>query len=69
MLVVIIGFVLVFFGILSQYKGKAKVEGGGIVFIGPIPILGGATSERAFYILIAVSVIFFLVFMLLNYLR
>jgi len=67
-LVIIVGFVLAFIGILSQVKGKTKVEGGGIIFIGPIPIVG-ATSERTFYILLAVSVIFFIVFILLNYLK
>jgi len=69
MLIIVIGFVLVFVGILSQTKGKAKVEGGGIIFIGPFPVIGGATSERAFHILIAISVVFFLVFMILNYVR
>lgn len=68
-LIIVIGFVFVFVGILSQTKGKAKVEGGGIVFIGPIPVLGAFTSERAFYILIAISIVFFLVFMALNYLK
>ena len=66
-LVVVIGIALVFVGTLSQAKGKTKVEGGGIIFIGPFPLIGGATSERAFYILIAVSIIFFIIFILLNY--
>lgn len=59
-LIVVIGFALLFVGILLQSKGKASVEGGGIVFIGPFPIIGGVTSERAFYILIAIAVVFFL---------
>ncbi len=66
-LVVVIGIALVFVGTLSQAKGKTKVEGGGIIFIGPFPLIGGATSERAFYILIAASIIFFIIFILLNY--
>jgi len=67
-LVILIGFALLFAGFFIQNKGKAKVEGGGIIFIGPFPI-GGATSERAFHILLAVSMIFFLFFILLNYLN
>ena len=69
MLVIILGFALVFIGTLSQTKGKAKVEGGGIIFIGPFPIIGGATSERTFYILLIVSIVLFILFALLNYLR
>lgn len=65
----LIGIVLLFVGILSSAKGNTKVEGGGIIFIGPFPIIGGATSERTFYILLAVSIVFFILFALLNYLR
>ncbi|MBI4009827.1 MAG: DUF131 domain-containing protein [Candidatus Aenigmarchaeota archaeon] len=68
-LVIIVGFVLAFIGTLSQTKGKAKVEGGGIIFIGPFPIIGGATSERAFYVLLAVSLVFMILFIILNYPR
>jgi uncharacterized membrane protein len=62
---ILIGFTLVFIGTLMQ--SKTKIEGGGIVFIGPFPIIGGATSERAFYILIAISIIFLLLFLALNF--
>ena len=65
---IIVGFILVIFGILSQSKGSAKTEGGGIVFIGPF-LIGGATNERAFYILIAISVAFFILFFVMNYVR
>ena len=65
MIAIVIGFILVFAGIFSQSKGKAKVEGGGIVFIGPIPIIG-ATSERSLYVVIALSVIFLLFFIVVN---
>lgn len=67
--IILIGIVLLFVGILSSAKGKAKVESGGIIFIGPFPIIGGATSERAFYILMIASVVFFVLFILLNRLR
>ncbi len=67
-LVILIGFALIFVGTLVQTKGKAKVEGGGVFFIGPFPI-GFASSERVFHILIIISVIVFVGFILLNYLR
>jgi uncharacterized membrane protein len=66
-LVVIIGVVLFFVGMSQQAKGKTKIEGGGIFFIGPIPIIG-ATSEKALYITLAVAVIFIIVFVLLRFL-
>lgn len=65
-LTIFIGFVLVFTGIILQAKGKTKVEGGGIIFIGPFPLIGGATSEKAFYILIFISAIFLLFFVVIN---
>ncbi len=68
LVVVVIGFLLIFTGIFSQNKGKAKVEGGGIIFIGPIPIVG-ATSERAFYTLLFIAVVFMVLFIMLNYSR
>ena len=64
-IVILIGFILVFAGISSQSKGKTKVEGGGIIFIGPIPIIG-ATSEKSLYVVIALSVIFLLFFVVVN---
>ncbi len=62
---VLIGVVLIFAGIMQQSKGKTKVEGGGVIFIGPIPIIG-ATSERALYFVIALAVIFLLISVVLN---
>ena len=68
LLVIVIGFVLIFIGSFLQTKGKVKVEGGGVIFIGPLPIIG-ATSERALYIVLVMAVIFLIVFILLNYLK
>jgi uncharacterized membrane protein len=66
-LAVIVGFILILFGSFLG-RGKTQVEGGGVVFIGPIPIIG-ATSERALYIVLAVTIIFLLLFVVLNYFR
>ena len=66
-LAVIVGFVLILVGSLLG-RGKMQAEGGGVVLIGPIPIIG-ATSERALYFVLAVTAIFLLLFVLLNYFR
>ena len=66
-IVILIGFILIFAGTLFQERSKTKVEGGGIVFIGPIPIIG-ATSEKSLYIVLALSIIFLFMFMLINFL-
>lgn len=65
--VILIGFTLLIIGsVLSALKSKqGKIEGGGIIFIGPIPIVG-ATSERMLYFILIASVIFLLLFLLLN---
>jgi uncharacterized membrane protein len=66
-LAVIVGFILILVGSFFG-RGKTQVEGGGVVFIGPIPIIG-ATSERALYIVLAITIIFLLLFVVLNYFR
>lgn len=67
-LIIFIGFMLVIAGsILSALKSKkTKVGGGGIIFIGPFPIMGGATSKQIFYILLAVSIILIIIFLILG---
>jgi uncharacterized membrane protein len=62
---ILLGFALVFAWMLMQGTGKAKVEGGGIIFIGPFPIIG-ATSGKMFYMVLALSAIFLLAFIVLN---
>lgn len=64
---VLIGTALIFAGVISKTKNGVKVEGGGVVFIGPIPIIG-ATSERSLYLVIAISIIFLFALMLVNFL-
>ncbi len=39
---IMLGFLLVFIGImLSAMGGEAEVEGGGVIMIGPVPIIFG----------------------------
>ena len=63
---IIIGVVLIFLGIATQQK--TKVESGGIIFIGPIPIFG-ATSERTLSFVIVATIIFLLLIVVLNLVR
>jgi len=65
LIIIVVGFAVLLAGVFSQAKSKTKVEGGGIVFIGPIPI-GFATNKQIFYLLLAVSVILIITFLLLG---
>ncbi len=62
---VIIGFFIIFVSImiliLKSIKGagKGKVEGGGVIVIGPIPIVFG-TSRRVTEFLLILAIILFL---------
>lgn len=65
--IIVIGFVLLLAGLFSQVKSsKTKVEGGGIVFIGPFPVGGFATNKQIFYLLLVVSVILIISFLILG---
>ena len=62
----IFGVVLVFLGVIlastrSLKKENAKVEGGGVVLIGPIPIAFGTSSKR-----VVVALILAILLMLLS---
>jgi len=51
-LLVLIGFALIFLGVLGAAVGgggggKGRVEGGGVIMIGPIPIIFGTSSKMA----------------------
>jgi len=47
--IVIIGFLLIFRGEPNKTDVKKKVDAGGVIFIGPIPIVFG-TSKKIFII-------------------
>ena len=67
LILIVVGFGVLLSGIFSQAKSsKTKIEGGGIIFIGPFPIIGGATNKQIFYLLLTVSVILIIVFSVLG---
>ena len=65
--IILIGFAILLAGIFSQMKsGRMKIEGGGIVFIGPFPIGGFATNKQVFYLLLTISAILIIAFLILG---
>ena len=62
---ILIGIFAIVVGLLIlAFSESAKVEGGGVVFIGPFPIIFG-TSERIIYIVLAVSLAIMLLYLFL----
>ncbi len=56
---VLLGIVMLVFGsLLSAGKEKSSVRGGGIIFLGPIP-LGFATDKKTLYVLLGFSIVVF----------
>ncbi len=65
-LLIFIGFVLVFLAILlSMIKMEGKVEGGGVVLIGPFPIIFG-TSKSIAKIALLIAIIVIIIVVLLS---
>ncbi len=63
---IFLGFMLVFLGVfLGALSGSmGKVEGGGVVMIGPIPIIFG-TSERIVLLAMVLTLIMIIVYAVL----
>ncbi|WP_457742207.1 TIGR00304 family membrane protein [Thermococcus sp.] len=54
---ILIGFLLVFIGTLvSAFSGESEVQGGGVIMIGPIPIVFG-TSRSAVTLAMILAVV------------
>jgi uncharacterized protein (TIGR00304 family) len=65
---IILGILIVMIGmILTILKGRGGVEGGGIVLIGPIPIIIGTSSRiiKAMLILAIIMMMFIIAVMML----
>ncbi|MBN2603110.1 MAG: DUF131 domain-containing protein [Candidatus Thermoplasmatota archaeon] len=53
-----------YFGINdSNNKAKQSIKGGGVVFIGPIPIVFGSSRKIAIILLIIAMILFFILFL------
>jgi len=69
-ILVLVGVIVAFIGIITTaFKSKeSKVEAGGVVFIGPIPIIG-ATSKNALLLTLIMAATFILLFIIIQLLR
>lgn len=64
LLLVIVGFAVVVISIFSRTDGtRAEVKGGGVVMIGPIPIIFGTDAKWA-SVAIVLAVVLLLVYLL-----
>jgi len=60
---ILIGIFAIVIGLLIlAFSKSAKIEGGGVVFIGPFPIIFG-TSERIVYIVLAITLFVILIYL------
>lgn len=66
LMLILVGMFVIVIGLLILALSRhTKVEGGGVVLIGPFPVIFG-TSERIIYIVLAITlVIMFLYFFLI----
>jgi uncharacterized protein (TIGR00304 family) len=60
---ILIGIFAIVIGLLIlAFSKSTKIEGGGVVFIGPFPIVFG-TSERIVYIVLAITLLLMLIYL------
>jgi uncharacterized protein (TIGR00304 family) len=65
LVLILIGIFAIVIGLLLlAFSKSAKVEGGGVVFIGPFPIIFG-TNERIVYIVLAITLLLMLIYLFL----
>ena len=61
---IVLGFILVF--ISSITTQNSNVKGGGIVFLGPIPVAGFASDKKILYILFGIGIALFVLYLILR---
>lgn len=57
MLIIFIGFLVLFIGVFSGTKNKGNVEAGGVIIIGPIPIVFGSSKNISLLMLVLAIVL------------
>ncbi|ALM76156.1 hypothetical protein TBCH5v1_2260 [Thermococcus barophilus] len=63
---IFIGFLLVFIGtLMTAAGGEAEVEGGGVIMIGPIPIVFGTQRGATLAMILAIILMLLWIFMAL----
>ena len=66
---ILLGFSLLIIGSLLKARGSAEVESGGVIVIGPIPIIFGSSGRAAVLAAVLGLVIMILVFVMMIYFR
>jgi uncharacterized protein (TIGR00304 family) len=74
-MLIILGFFLVAFGIMHSAKeggkgqetGEAKVKGGGVILIGPVPVVFGTDKRYAMILMILATVLMLLAIVFLKW--
>ncbi|MEM0021034.1 MAG: DUF131 domain-containing protein [Fervidicoccaceae archaeon] len=72
MILIFVGFAIILIGgIALALRSSGEIESGGIIFIGPIPILWGSSKEISRNLLIVTAIIstLLLIVYLLQYLK
>ncbi len=79
MLVSELSFILIVIGVLAMFLGviliilgligssDSRVEGGGVIIIGPIPIVFGSTQKISIILLVLAIVLTLLLFLIYSY--
>lgn len=73
---IILGFILIFVGIVhlaaeirldsDQEKGEQRVKSGGVILIGPLPIIFGTDKRSAIIVMILAIVLMLLAVLFIN---
>ena len=67
-ILLLIGIALIFIGTaLGAVGQKGKVEGAGVIMLGPIPLIGAATSRKMGYAIVALIIIGIILWVLLGF--
>jgi len=67
-ILLLIGIALIFIGTaLGAVNQKGKVEGAGVIMLGPIPLVGVATSRKLGYAIIALIIIGAILWVMLSF--
>lgn len=67
LLLVFVGFMILIIGLLLSGSGETRVEGGGVVVIGPIPIVFASNTRIAIVLMILAIILIVLSYLLFYY--
>jgi len=68
-ILIVLGFSVLVIGVLLKARGSGEVESGGVIVIGPIPIIFGSSGRAAVLAAVLGLIIMVLVFVMMLYFR